>query len=142
MTNLTTTTPTLEEALARFLRTLQGANKSAATITAYRTDLAQFIAFLHETNCTVSPPASPDRTWPNTSAPSRTGGRAGSRGAQAGRDPGVLPLPRRKRAPGAEPDRGDRDAQEGASRTDDVAARRGHQAVPSPAPASTSSSAR
>jgi hypothetical protein len=40
-----------------YLRTLAGANKSASTITAYRTDLAQFVAFLHETNCTIASPA-------------------------------------------------------------------------------------
>jgi site-specific recombinase XerD len=57
MTTRPTTTPTLEDALASFLRGLTGANKSRATITAYRTDIAQFLAFLHETNCTVTTPA-------------------------------------------------------------------------------------
>ncbi len=52
-----TTPPTLDDALASFLRTLTGANKSSATITAYRTDIAQFLAFLRETNCIVATPA-------------------------------------------------------------------------------------
>ena len=50
-------TPTIDESVAAYLRTLSGANKSASTITAYRTDLAQFVAFLQETNCTIASPA-------------------------------------------------------------------------------------
>jgi hypothetical protein len=46
--------PTIDESAADYLRTLAGANSSAATITAYRTDLAQFVAFLHETNCAIA----------------------------------------------------------------------------------------
>jgi integrase/recombinase XerC len=49
--------PTIDESVTAFLRTLQGANKSPSTITAYRTDLAQFARFLAETNCTVAAPA-------------------------------------------------------------------------------------
>jgi integrase/recombinase XerC len=48
---------TLEEALAVYLRSLLGANKSSATIRAYQTDLAQFLAFLHETNLTARMPS-------------------------------------------------------------------------------------
>jgi site-specific recombinase XerD len=48
---------TIDESVTAFLRTLSGANKSASTITAYRTDLAQFARFLAETNCTVAAPA-------------------------------------------------------------------------------------
>lgn len=44
----------IEAALAAYLRTLSGANKSAATITAYRTDLQQFLTFLDETNCAIA----------------------------------------------------------------------------------------
>ncbi len=51
------TIPTFEETLAAFLRTLEGGNKSRATILAYRSDLAQFVAFLRETNCTIAGPA-------------------------------------------------------------------------------------
>lgn len=51
-----TTQPTIDETLSAFLRTLSGANKSAATITAYRTDLQQFVRFLAETNCLVASP--------------------------------------------------------------------------------------
>jgi hypothetical protein len=35
--------PTLEESLASFLRHLEGGNTRPTTITAYRTDVAQFI---------------------------------------------------------------------------------------------------
>jgi len=53
--------PTIDDTLSTFLRTLSGANKSAATITAYRTDLLQFVHFLHATNCTVAAPADVSR---------------------------------------------------------------------------------
>ena len=43
----------LDTALAAYLRTLSGANKSAATIRAYQTDLQQFLSFLRETNCAI-----------------------------------------------------------------------------------------
>src|SRR5215211_2417368 len=49
--------PTFDATLAAFLRTLEGSNKSQATITAYRSDLRQFVAFLRETTCTVAGPA-------------------------------------------------------------------------------------
>jgi site-specific recombinase XerD len=49
----TTNRSTIDDALAAYLRTLAGANKSEATIRAYRTDLAQFLAFLRETNCAI-----------------------------------------------------------------------------------------
>jgi site-specific recombinase XerD len=49
--------PTIDESLTAFLRTMSGANKSEATIIAYRTDLSQFAHFLAETNCTISSPA-------------------------------------------------------------------------------------
>ncbi len=49
--------PTIDETIDAYLRMLQGANKSAATITAYRTDLDQFARFLAETNCTIATPA-------------------------------------------------------------------------------------
>src|SRR5215204_4343791 len=48
---------TLEDALAVYLRSLLGANKSSATIRAYQTDLSQFLAFLHETSVTALTPA-------------------------------------------------------------------------------------
>jgi hypothetical protein len=38
--------PTIEESAIAFLRMLSGANKSTSTITAYRTDLAQFASIL------------------------------------------------------------------------------------------------
>ena len=46
--------PTIDESMTAFLRTLSGAAKSASTITAYRTDLAQFARFLSETTCTIA----------------------------------------------------------------------------------------
>src|SRR4051794_18792487 len=53
----TSKTSTIDDTLSAFLRTMRGANKSEATITAYRTDLSQFARFLSETNCTISTPA-------------------------------------------------------------------------------------
>jgi integrase/recombinase XerC len=47
------TRASLDTALAAYLRTLAGANKSEATIRAYRTDLQQFLTFLRETNCAI-----------------------------------------------------------------------------------------
>ena len=45
-----TQTLTLEQALADFLRSLAGKNRSAATARAYQTDIQQFITWLHENN--------------------------------------------------------------------------------------------
>ena len=56
MTNNTDTeggTMTLEKGLAAFLDSLSGKNRSGATIRAYRTDVRQFLAFLHENNVAV-----------------------------------------------------------------------------------------
>jgi site-specific recombinase XerD len=50
-------TMTLEKGLATFLNTLAGKNRSAATIRAYITDIAQFIAFLHANNVSIQKPA-------------------------------------------------------------------------------------
>jgi len=62
---------TVHTARAAYLRTLSGANKSAATIRAYRIDLARFLTFLRETNCTFDAVADITRasvdeylTWP------------------------------------------------------------------------------
>jgi integrase/recombinase XerC len=53
----TETTPiTLEKALALFVDSLSGKNRSQATIRAYQTDLSQFLTFLHETNVLISSP--------------------------------------------------------------------------------------
>ena len=52
-----TNQPTITDTLTAFLRTMHGANKSEATITAYRIDLSQFAHFLAETNITISTPA-------------------------------------------------------------------------------------
>jgi len=59
---MTTTAPLtrdapLETALAAYLRGLDGANKSPATIRAYQTDLGQFLAFLRETILTARTPS-------------------------------------------------------------------------------------
>ena len=43
-------TITLEKGLATFLNALSGKNRSAATLRAYKTDIAQFISFLHANN--------------------------------------------------------------------------------------------
>jgi integrase/recombinase XerC len=45
---------TLEKALAAFLDSLSGKNRSAATLRAYRTDVLQFNAFLHENNVAIT----------------------------------------------------------------------------------------
>src|SRR6267142_5595629 len=50
-------TITLEKGLAAFLDGLAGKNRSGATLRAYKTDIAQFIAFLHENNVAVRTPA-------------------------------------------------------------------------------------
>src|SRR5215216_3333448 len=48
---------TLEKGLAAFLSVLSGKNRSAATIRAYSTDIAQFILFLHANNVSIHTPA-------------------------------------------------------------------------------------
>ena len=45
--------PTLEAAVTAYLAELEGKNRSAATLTAYRTDLRQFLTWLDETNGTI-----------------------------------------------------------------------------------------
>src|ERR687885_298674 len=50
-------TITLEQGLARFLDSLAGKNRSAATLRAYQTDILQFIAFLHDNNVSIQSPA-------------------------------------------------------------------------------------
>lgn len=58
---INTTTPiatrTLDGALAAFLRTREGKNHRPATLAAYRTDLAQFVAWPRETNGTIDDPS-------------------------------------------------------------------------------------
>jgi site-specific recombinase XerD len=49
-------TMTLEKGLATFLNALSGKNRSAATIRAYATDIAQFISFLHANNVSIHTP--------------------------------------------------------------------------------------
>src|SRR5215212_4302352 len=51
-----THTITLEKGLATFLDALSGKNRSTATIRAYRTDIQQFISFLHENNVSIHTP--------------------------------------------------------------------------------------
>ena len=45
---------TLEKALAAFLDAMLGKNRSGATLRAYKTDVLQFIAFLHENNVAIT----------------------------------------------------------------------------------------
>src|ERR671926_33241 len=54
-------TITLEKGLATFLNGLSGKNRSAATIRAYQTDIAQFISFLHANNVSIHTPADVQR---------------------------------------------------------------------------------
>src|SRR5215208_4302418 len=56
-----TQTLTLEQALADFLRSLAGKNRSAATARAYQTDIQQFITWLHENNIVAISPAQVQR---------------------------------------------------------------------------------
>ena len=51
-----TQSPTLEQVLAAFLRELQGINTSEHTITAYTSDLTQFMHWLQATNLLVKCP--------------------------------------------------------------------------------------
>jgi site-specific recombinase XerD len=46
-------TQSLETTMAGYLRTLEGKNRSGATILAYRTDIGQFITWLRDTNITI-----------------------------------------------------------------------------------------
>lgn len=48
---------TLEKGLEAFLDALSGKNRSLATIRAYRTDVLQFITFLHENNVAITLPS-------------------------------------------------------------------------------------
>jgi integrase/recombinase XerC len=52
---------TLEHALADFLKALDGKNRSAATVRAYRTDIHQFITWLHENNMVACSPTHVER---------------------------------------------------------------------------------
>src|SRR6266852_3484665 len=45
---------TLEKGLAAFLDAKHGKNRSAGTLRAYRTDVLQFLAFLHENNVAIT----------------------------------------------------------------------------------------
>jgi integrase/recombinase XerC len=54
-------TITLEKGLATFINALSGKNRSAATIRAYQTDIAQFISFLHANNVSIHTPAEVER---------------------------------------------------------------------------------
>ena len=57
MTNRTDTqggAMTLEQGLAAFLDAMLGKNRSQGTLRAYRTDIRQFIAFLHENNVAIT----------------------------------------------------------------------------------------
>jgi site-specific recombinase XerD len=48
---------TLEKALEDFLRAMEGKNRSGATLRAYRTDVLQFIIWLHQNDLTIANPA-------------------------------------------------------------------------------------
>src|SRR3989442_8416486 len=45
---------TLEKGLAAFLDAMLGRNRSTATLRAYRTDVLQFMTFLHENNVAIT----------------------------------------------------------------------------------------
>jgi site-specific recombinase XerD len=52
---------TLEHALADFLKSLAGKNRSTATARAYQTDIHQFIRWLHENNMVILSPTQVER---------------------------------------------------------------------------------
>ncbi len=52
---------TLEQALADFLKSLAGKNRSSATVRAYQTDIHQFITWLHENNMVMLSPTQVER---------------------------------------------------------------------------------
>ena len=59
MTHITDTpgaSMTLEKALGAFVDALSGKNRGAATLRAYRADVAQFITFLQDTNVAITTP--------------------------------------------------------------------------------------
>src|SRR5215213_3900342 len=58
---MTQQTLTLEQAVADFLKSLAGKNRSAATVRAYQTDIYQFITWLHENNMVVLSPTQVER---------------------------------------------------------------------------------
>jgi integrase/recombinase XerC len=58
---MTQQTLTFEQAVADFLRSLAGKNRSAATVRAYQTDIYQFITWLHENNMVVLSPTQVQR---------------------------------------------------------------------------------
>src|SRR4051794_20837994 len=51
----------LESTLDLYLRSLEGKNRSHATIVAYRADVGQFIAWLRETNSIIETPDNVER---------------------------------------------------------------------------------
>ena len=51
-----TTLPTLESALSLFLQDLEARNLSSHTITAYHTDIRQFVDWIHQTDLTIARP--------------------------------------------------------------------------------------
>ncbi len=54
MTDIQGGAMTLEKGLAAFLDAMLGKNRSSATLRAYKTDVLQFIAFLHENNVAIA----------------------------------------------------------------------------------------
>jgi site-specific recombinase XerD len=57
MTNMQDTeggSMTLEKGLAAFVDAMLGKNRSSATLRAYRTDVLQFITFLHQNNVAIT----------------------------------------------------------------------------------------
>ncbi len=52
---------TLEQGQEQFLRSLEGKNRSQATARAYRCDLTQFVAWLHENNAIITDPSAIER---------------------------------------------------------------------------------
>ncbi len=51
----------LETTMSAYLRTLDGKNRSRATILAYRTDIGQFVTWLRDTNGTIETPDDVER---------------------------------------------------------------------------------
>ncbi len=92
-------TITLEKGLATFLDGLAGKNRSAATVRAYQTDIAQFISFLHANNVSIHTPAEVEKidVMEYLSCACQTGINGDCQGAKDVSDPGVLPVSGRGR---------------------------------------------
>jgi hypothetical protein len=85
---------TLEKGLAAFLDAMLGKNRSSATLRAYRTDILQFITFLHENNVAITGVGDVGKVdvLEYLAAFARKGLTGGCQSQEGLSDPGILPL--------------------------------------------------